>query len=137
MSRNSWPSLLLSNIGNTTGISSQPTEVLADHKNLQYFTTTRNLSRCQVRWSEILSDYHLQSSTAQVPRTLLHALSQHDRPEGGSTASEENRHDTATSNRIFNQPASSAPVPESASIQTTIHDHVETDNFLALSSSYL
>jgi hypothetical protein len=35
-----------------------PTIVLTDHKNLEYFTTTRALSRRQVRWSEILADFN-------------------------------------------------------------------------------
>ncbi|CEP15198.1 hypothetical protein, partial, partial [Parasitella parasitica] len=35
--------------------SAEPTTVITDHKNLEYFTTTRNLTRRQVRWSEILT----------------------------------------------------------------------------------
>lgn len=38
----------------------EPTTVLTDHKNLEYFNTTGNLTRRQVRWSEILSDYDFQ-----------------------------------------------------------------------------
>ena len=38
--------------------SREPTIVMTDHKNLEYFTTTRNLSRRQVRWAEILADYN-------------------------------------------------------------------------------
>jgi len=37
--------------------SSAHTEVLTDHKNLNYFTTTHNLSCCQVHWTEILSGF--------------------------------------------------------------------------------
>src|SRR5438874_6042372 len=33
--------------------------VYTDHKNLIYFTTTKELNRCQVRWWEILSPYDL------------------------------------------------------------------------------
>ncbi|KAG5729497.1 hypothetical protein E4T56_gene4641 [Termitomyces sp. T112] len=32
-------------------------QVYSDHNNLQYFTTTKQLSRCQARWSETLSEY--------------------------------------------------------------------------------
>ncbi|KAG6882706.1 hypothetical protein C0992_009747, partial [Termitomyces sp. T32_za158] len=32
-------------------------QVYSDHNNLQYFTTTKQLSRRQARWSEILSEY--------------------------------------------------------------------------------
>ena len=34
-----------------------PIEVLSDHKNLQYFTTTKQLSHRQARWSEYLSRF--------------------------------------------------------------------------------
>ncbi|KAI0994896.1 hypothetical protein K3495_g13285 [Podosphaera aphanis] len=33
------------------------TLVLTDHKNLEYFTTTKKLNRRQVRWNELLADY--------------------------------------------------------------------------------
>jgi len=32
--------------------------VLSDHKNLQYFATTKQLTRFQVRWSEYLSGFN-------------------------------------------------------------------------------
>ena len=38
--------------------SQASTIVITDHENLEYFTTTRNLSRRQVRWAEILADYN-------------------------------------------------------------------------------
>jgi hypothetical protein len=34
-----------------------PIEVITDHKNLEYFATTRLLTRCQARWSEYLSGF--------------------------------------------------------------------------------
>ncbi|KAI0991950.1 hypothetical protein K3495_g16237, partial [Podosphaera aphanis] len=33
------------------------TLVLTDHKNLEYFTTTKKLNRRQVRWNELLADF--------------------------------------------------------------------------------
>ena len=33
--------------------------VYTDHKNLIYFTMTKELNRCQVRWWEVLSPYDL------------------------------------------------------------------------------
>jgi hypothetical protein len=33
--------------------------MVTDHKNLKYFTTTKILTRCQVRWSEYLSAFNL------------------------------------------------------------------------------
>ena len=38
----------------------EPVKVLTDHMNLKYFTTTKDLNRRQVRWSQFLSDYNLQ-----------------------------------------------------------------------------
>ncbi|KAL5614260.1 uncharacterized protein BROUX77_000097 [Berkeleyomyces rouxiae] len=37
-----------------------PFKILTDHKNLQYFMTTRKLSERQVRWSQKLSEYDFQ-----------------------------------------------------------------------------
>ena len=36
-----------------------PIDVVTDHKNLEYFTTTKILTRCQFRWSEYLSAFNL------------------------------------------------------------------------------
>lgn len=36
----------------------QPIEVITDHKNLEYFATTKLLTRRQARWSEYLSGFH-------------------------------------------------------------------------------
>ena len=32
--------------------------ILTDHHNLTYFTTTKELTRCQARWSETLANYN-------------------------------------------------------------------------------
>ena len=37
---------------------SMPIDVVTDHKNLEYFATTKILSRCQVWWSEYLSPFN-------------------------------------------------------------------------------
>lgn len=39
--------------------SSTPIQVITDHKNLEYFTTTKVLTRRQVWWSEYLSSFNL------------------------------------------------------------------------------
>ena len=36
----------------------QPLQVYSDHKALEYFMTTKNLSARQARWAELLSRYH-------------------------------------------------------------------------------
>ncbi|KAJ3473163.1 hypothetical protein NLI96_g13105 [Meripilus lineatus] len=39
--------------------SALPVDVVTDHKNLTYFSTTKILTRCQARWSEYLSQFNL------------------------------------------------------------------------------
>ncbi|KAI0992440.1 hypothetical protein K3495_g15745, partial [Podosphaera aphanis] len=39
------------------GSVNSSTLVLTDHKNLEYFTTTKKLNRRQARWNELLSEY--------------------------------------------------------------------------------
>jgi hypothetical protein len=39
--------------------SSEPIDVITDHKNLEYFATTKLLSRHQARWSEFLHQFNL------------------------------------------------------------------------------
>jgi len=39
--------------------SASPIDVVTDHKNLEYFSTSKVLSRRQARWSEFLSQFHL------------------------------------------------------------------------------
>jgi hypothetical protein len=34
-------------------------DVLTNHKNLEYFTTTKLLTRCQAQWSEFLSQFNM------------------------------------------------------------------------------
>src|SRR5258708_35023910 len=35
-------------------------DTVTDHKNLEYFTSTKKLTRCQARWSEFLSQFYLK-----------------------------------------------------------------------------
>lgn len=70
--------------------SNQATVVLTDHKNLEYFTTTRSLSRRQVRWAEILADYNFVIRYRPGNQNgAADALSRKDKPflEGGESAS--------------------------------------------------
>ena len=39
--------------------SGTPIDVVTDHKNLEYFSTTKVLTRRQARWSEYLSQFNL------------------------------------------------------------------------------
>ena len=40
----------------------EPVRVITDHKNLEYFTTTKALNHRQARWSEKLVEYNFQIS---------------------------------------------------------------------------
>ena len=40
--------------------STHPVDTVMDHKNLEYFTMTKKLTQCQVRWSEFLSQFNLK-----------------------------------------------------------------------------
>jgi len=46
--------------------SASPIDVVMDHKNLEYFSTSKVLSRRQARWSEFLSQYNLILSFASA-----------------------------------------------------------------------
>jgi hypothetical protein len=39
--------------------SGTPVDMVTDHKNLEYFATTKLLTRCQARWSEFLSQFNM------------------------------------------------------------------------------
>jgi hypothetical protein len=39
--------------------SRTPVDVVTSHKNLEYFTTTKLLTRCQAQWSEFLSQFNI------------------------------------------------------------------------------
>jgi hypothetical protein len=40
--------------------SELPVQMLTDHKSLEYFMSTKRLTRRQARWAEFLADYHFQ-----------------------------------------------------------------------------
>lgn len=74
-------------------------EVITDHKNLEYFTTTKALNQRQVRWSEFLSQFNFQikyrPGTKAVRPDALSRKSQ-DRPDKADIHDDriKNRHRT-------------------------------------------
>src|ERR1700691_462644 len=61
-------------------------KVYTDHRNLEYFTTTKSLNRRQARWSELLSNYDFIIIYRPGPKNgKPDALSRHPdyHPEGG------------------------------------------------------
>jgi hypothetical protein len=64
--------------------SSEPIDVVTDHKNLEYFATTKLLSCCQARWSEFLHQFNMiihfhpgvrNHNSVGMKRPYLHELS--------------------------------------------------------------
>jgi hypothetical protein len=64
--------------------SQEPVKVVTDHKNLEYFTTSKTLSRRQVRWSEFLSRFNFVISYRPGSQCKADALTRRsqDLPDG-------------------------------------------------------
>lgn len=74
--------------------SAHPVQVISDHKNLEYFTSTKQLSRRQARWSEFLSrfDYKIVYRPGKAggkPDSLTRRSG--DLPEKGDESDERNK----------------------------------------------
>ncbi|MBW0463870.1 hypothetical protein O181_003585 [Austropuccinia psidii MF-1] len=74
---------------------SNPFEVLPDHSSLQYFMSSKVLTRCQACWAESLSEFHLTITycpgrLATLPDALSHRDNKH--PERGVDFISENPH---------------------------------------------
>lgn len=109
--------------------SSEITIVLTDHRNLEYFSTTRSLSRRQVRWSEILSDFNFRIQYRPGSQNGgADALSRKDRPEGGSTPMTSKTDMVLLPPTHFLNNLQSIPLaPESQPIQSKIMNHIQED----------
>jgi hypothetical protein len=71
------------------------TEVLTDHKSLEYFTTTKQLNRRQGRWSQFLQDFHFiikyrPGSQGTKPDALTRRPDLHPMTKGSSLSPEAN-----------------------------------------------
>lgn len=67
--------------------SPHPITILTDHKNLEYFTTTKELSQQQAHWAEFLSHFNLEihyrpGRKAGKPDALSRLSQHHPGPEG-------------------------------------------------------
>ncbi len=67
--------------------ASDPVQVITDHKNLEYFMSSKKLTRCQARWSEFLSQFnfvitYLPGCLGEKPDVLIR-LSEDLPVEGG------------------------------------------------------
>ena len=79
--------------------SPTPVEVITDHKNLKYFMSTKQLSRCQARWSEFLSHFNYRityrpGKAGGKPDALTHRSG--DLPKEGDTQDPRHLHQHQT-----------------------------------------
>ena len=88
----------------------EPFEVITDHKNLEYFTTTKALSQRQVRWSEFLSQFNFRivyrpGSRAVRPDAL--SRKSEDRPDKADATDDriKNRQRTVLPQHLFDPEA--------------------------------
>ena len=64
-------------------------QVLTDHKNLVHFTTTKDLNKRQVRWSEMLANYDIRISYVKGTENIrADALSRKPEYIGNKTTTE-------------------------------------------------
>ena len=54
--------------------SPEPINVISDHKNLEYFMSSKRLSRCQARWSKFLSQFNFKISYKPGPQCKADVL---------------------------------------------------------------
>lgn len=85
--------------------SAHTVTVLTDHRSLEYFTTTKQLSRRQARWSEFLSSFdftivYRPGVQGTKPDALTRRPDHHPRTKGSSLDPEANPQNT----RVFLQP---------------------------------
>jgi transposase InsO family protein len=111
--------------------SSSATEVLTDHRNLEYFTTTRHLSRRQVRWSEVLSDYNFVIKYRPGSQNAAaDSLSRRDKPiEGGATSLDKTAMTLLPPIQFLNTLQALSLLPEKQSIQDQIRLLLPSDKF--------
>lgn len=112
--------------------SANTTLVISDHHNLQTFTTTKQLSRRQARWSEYLSSFdfvikYRPGRLGTKPDALTRRPDVYPKGEGGAIAHQPNAHNIHaffSPSRIF-----AAHVIDNASIIFRIRQLTPTDTF--------
>jgi hypothetical protein len=130
-----------------------PVKVLSDHKNLQYFCTTKQLSHRQARWSEYLSRFDFKityrpGSQGQKPD----ALTRRSQDQPAQEEARKFRQQTLLRPEIFDFPPSDtdtkpvimertpegfnissiyvAPIDSDRTVEQIINDEYPNDNFI-------
>jgi hypothetical protein len=72
--------------------TTKPFEILTDHKNLEYFTTTKALNQRQVRWSEFLAGFNFKITYRPGARAVRpDALSRRDQDRPSKMSPDDDR----------------------------------------------
>lgn len=110
--------------------ASFPIEVLSDHKNLQYFTTTKQLSHRQARWSEYLSRFNFTITYRPGKQgELPDALTRRSQDQPAQEEARKARQQTLLRPDLFLNP-SIRLTETSRTIQEIIEQEYSTDEFI-------
>ena len=98
--------------------------VFCDHKNLEYFMTTKQLTRRQARWAELLSEYNFQV-TYRSGLSNVRADAMSRRPDHASPSEPQNLLRIISPEQVVESLQISAITAEGSSIFHS--DHLDTD----------
>jgi hypothetical protein len=112
-----------------------PIKVLSDHKNLQYFTTTKQLSHRQARWSEYLSRFRFSITYRPgVQGQKPDALTRRSQDAPAQEEARSYRNQTLLRPELFDPPAEDLTVHvleiTDRSIEQIIIDEYPNDEFI-------
>jgi hypothetical protein len=109
-----------------------PIRVLCNHKNLEYFTMTKLLNRCQAHWSQFLSQFNFKivycpSTTGGKPDALT--LRSGDLPKAGDDCSLENQTTIIKPEHILQLSAMATPTLASPALAQLFTNGYNEDPF--------
>jgi hypothetical protein len=109
-----------------------PIRVLSDHKNLEYFTTTKLLNRHQARWSQFLSQFNFKivycpGTTSGKPDALTRRSG--DLRKVGDDRSLKNQTTIIKPENILQLSAMTTPIPASPALAQLFTDGYNEDPF--------
>jgi hypothetical protein len=109
-----------------------PIRVLSDHKNLEYFTTTKLLNRRQAHWSQFLSQFNFKivyhpGTAGGKPDALTRRSG--DLPKAGDDRSLKNQTTIIKPENILQLSAMATPIPASQALAELFTDGYNEDPF--------
>jgi hypothetical protein len=109
-----------------------PIHVSSDHKNLEYFMTTKLLNRYEAPWSQFLSQFNFKivyhpSTAGGKPDALTHRSG--DLPKAGDDRSLENQTTIIKPRNILQLSAMATPIPDSPVLAQLFTDSYNEDPF--------